>query len=143
MPRPQMLATTMMAMDTMASHQQVWALDTAEGARFRPIRIMMGPVTTGGRKRMTLLTPTALMMAASTTYSRPATTMPPQAYWSFSAAAMSAYLPADRLATASKPPRKAKEEPRKAGTFILAHTWKNRVPKPAKNRVVWMFRGRP
>ena len=55
MPLPQMLATTMMAMATMASHQQVEALDTAEGARFRPMRMMMGPVTTGGRKRMTFL----------------------------------------------------------------------------------------
>ena len=47
------------------------------------------------------------------------------------------------LKNLAKPPRKAKEEPRKAGTRILAHTWKNSVPKPAKNRVVWMFRGRP
>ena len=33
-------------------------MDTAEGARFRPIQMMMGPVTTGGRKRMTYRTPT-------------------------------------------------------------------------------------
>ena len=90
MPLPQMLATTMIAMATRASHQQVEALDTAEGARFRPMRMMMGPVTTGGRKRMTLWTPTALMMRASTTYKRPATTMPPQVYWSFSAGSMPA-----------------------------------------------------
>ena len=64
MPRPQMLATTMIAMATRASHQQVVALLTAEGARFRPMRMMMGPVTTGGRKRMTFFTPTALMTAA-------------------------------------------------------------------------------
>ena len=79
MPRPQMLATMMMAMETSASHQQLEALDTAEGARFRPMRIMMGPVTTGGRKRMTRLTPTILMTSASTRYSRPATTTPPSA----------------------------------------------------------------
>ena len=77
MPLPQMLAATMMAIATMASHQQVEALDTAEGARFRPMRMMMGPVTTGGRKRMTFFTPTALMTAARITYRRPATTMPP------------------------------------------------------------------
>lgn len=29
-----------------------------------------------------------------------------------------------------------KEEPRNAGTFSLVHTWKNRVPTPAENRVV-------
>ena len=30
---------------------------------------------------------------------------------------------------------KAKEEPRKAGTFILVRRWKIRVPSPAKRRV--------
>ena len=45
--------------------------------------------------------------------------------------------------TAWKPPRKAKDDPRKAGTFILVQIWKNSVPKPAKNSVVWMFSGRP
>ena len=49
MPFPQILAAMMMAMATRASHQQVEALFTAEGARFRPIRMIMGPVTTGGR----------------------------------------------------------------------------------------------
>ena len=143
MPRPQMLAATMMAMATSASHQQVLALLTAEGARFSPMRMMMGPVTTGGRKRMTCFTPTALMTRASATYSRPATTMPPQAYCSFSDASMAAYLPESSLDTASNPPRKAKEEPRKAGTRSRVHTWKNSVPTPAKNRVVWMDRGSP
>ena len=52
-------------------------------------------------------------------------------------------MPVFRLAMVLKPPRKAKEEPRKAGTLNLVHTWKNRVPMPAKNRVVWMSRGRP
>lgn len=49
MPLPQMLATTMMAMATRASHQQVEALAMAEPDRFRPMRMMMGPVTMGGR----------------------------------------------------------------------------------------------
>ena len=56
---------------------------------------------------------------------------------------MPANLPTSRLATASKPPRKAKEEPRKAGTFSLVHRWNSRVPRPANSRVVWMDRGRP
>ena len=38
MPRPQMLAATMIAMETSASHQQVEALETAEGARFSPTK---------------------------------------------------------------------------------------------------------
>ena len=37
-----MLAATMIAMETSASHQQVEALETAEGARFSPMRMMMG-----------------------------------------------------------------------------------------------------
>ena len=143
MPLPQMLAAMMMAMATRASHQQVLALFTAEGARFRPMRMMIGPVTTGGRKRMTFFTPTSLITPARMTYSRPATTMPPQAYCSFSEASMAAYLPESRLAMAWKPPRKAKEDPRKAGTLSRVHTWKNRVPIPANSRVVWMDRGRP
>ena len=64
---PQMLAATMTAMDRRASHQQEEALLTALGARLRPMRMMMGPVTTGGRKRMTFFTPTSLMTAARIT----------------------------------------------------------------------------
>ena len=143
MPRPQMLATMMMAMETSASHQQLEALDTAEGARFRPMRMMMGPVTTGGRKCITRWTPTALMMAARITYSRPAMTMPPQAYCNFSEGSIVAYMPELNSAMAEKPPRKAKDEPKKAGTFSFVQKWKNRVPKPAKKRVVCVFRGRP
>ena len=56
---------------------------------------------------------------------------------------MVANLPASSLDTASKPPRKAKEEPRKAGTFSLVQTWNSSVPRPANSRVVWMESGRP
>ena len=49
MPLPQMLATTMIAMATSASHQQVAALLIAEPERFRPIMMIMGPVTMGGK----------------------------------------------------------------------------------------------
>ena len=41
----------------------------------------------------------------TSTYSRPATTIPPQAYWSFSPASIAAYRPASSLAMAWKPPR--------------------------------------
>ena len=63
----------------LARGQQLEALFTAEGARVRPMHTMMGPVTTGGRKRMTFFTPASLMTRARLRYSRPATTMPPQA----------------------------------------------------------------
>ena len=79
MPLPQMLATMMMAMATSASHQQVLALLTAVPDRFRPIRMIMGPVTMGGKNRMTFCAPTSLNSSASTRYSRPATTIPPMA----------------------------------------------------------------
>ena len=65
--------------DTRVGDTVTEALRPAEGARFRPIRMMMGPVTTGGRKRMTLLTPTSLITRARITYKPPATTMPPRA----------------------------------------------------------------
>ena len=79
MPLPQMLATTMMAMATRASHQQVEALAMAEPDRFRPMRMMMGPVTMGGKKRMTFWGPTSLNSRARIRYRAPATTMPPRA----------------------------------------------------------------
>ena len=62
-----------------AISQLVEALLTADGARLRPIHIMIGPVTTGGRNLITLLTPTSLIISASTRYKRPATTTPPHA----------------------------------------------------------------
>ena len=49
MPLPQMLATTMMAIATRASHQQVEALLMAEPERLRPIMMIIGPVTMGGK----------------------------------------------------------------------------------------------
>ena len=47
--------------------------------RFRPMRMMIGPVTMGGKKRMTFFAPTSLNSRASTRYSRPATTTPHRA----------------------------------------------------------------
>ena len=40
---------------------------------------MIGPVTIGGKKRMTFLTPKALKSAARTRYTSPAQTTPKQA----------------------------------------------------------------
>ena len=47
-----------------ASSQFVDALLTADGARLSPIQMMIGPVTTGGRKCMTRFTPTTLITSA-------------------------------------------------------------------------------
>ena len=66
MPFPQILNMMITARATMAISQFVDAFATAEGASPRPIQMIIGPVTTGGRKRMTFLTPTSLMMRART-----------------------------------------------------------------------------
>ena len=42
----------------------VEALEMALGARVSPMQTMTGPVTTGGRKRMTFFTPASLMIRA-------------------------------------------------------------------------------
>ena len=54
----------------------------AVGASINPMIITMGPVTTGGKNERILSAPNSFTRRASTTYSAPATTMPPQAYCS-------------------------------------------------------------
>ena len=83
-PLPQMLNPITTASATIASGQLADALETADGASERPMQMMIGPVTTGGRKCITFLTPTSLMITARTRYKSPATTIPPHAYGSFS-----------------------------------------------------------
>ena len=63
----------------MAIHQLPVQLLMAEEDRFRPMAMMMGPVTMGGKKRMTFLAPNALNKAARMTYTRPAHATPKQA----------------------------------------------------------------
>ena len=80
MPLPKILNKITSPSATSASHQLLLQLLTADGARPRPIAIMIGPVTTGGNSFITLLTPTALIQAATTTYKRPAQATPRHAY---------------------------------------------------------------
>ncbi len=49
MPRPQMLLTTMITMASSAIHQSAAQLAMAEPDRIKPIDMMMGPVTMGGK----------------------------------------------------------------------------------------------
>ena len=65
-PFPQILNTIMVASAINARSQFVEALLMAEPARLKPIQIMIGPVTTGGRKRITFFTPARRMIRAST-----------------------------------------------------------------------------
>src|SRR5574344_2763480 len=83
MPLAQMLhtITTMTATKAMSQLPEVLAqLVRAEPDRVRPIAMMMGPVTTGGKKRITLFVPNHLMRPARTRYSNPAQNTPRQAY---------------------------------------------------------------
>ena len=64
-PLPQTLNTMMVARAISARNQLVPAFPMADPARESPMQMMIGPVTTGGRKRMTLFTPTRLMTAES------------------------------------------------------------------------------
>ena len=79
MPLPHMLQTTTTTMATTATSQLAPQLLMAEEERIRPMAMMMGPVTMGGKKRITFLTPTLLITAARTTYSRPETATAKQA----------------------------------------------------------------
>ena len=65
-PLPQILKIITVARAISASGQLVEALEIAEGARLSPIQMMIGPVTTGGRKRITRRTPMTLMIRDKT-----------------------------------------------------------------------------
>ena len=66
MPRPQILQTTMVAIAIIATIQLVEQFAMAELARIRPMQMTIGPVTTGGKKRMTRAGPNARKSAEST-----------------------------------------------------------------------------
>ena len=142
-PFPQMLKIMITASAISARIQLVDALFTADGARERPIQMMIGPVTTGGRKRITFFTPTTLITSARIRYKAPATTIPPQAYGSFSPMVMSAKIPVFNCAIVENPPKNAKDEPKNAGTFNLVQRWKNKVPRPAQIKVTCTERPSP
>ena len=76
---PHILKAIITANATNAKNQFVEALEIAEDARLRPIQMITGPVTTGGKYLITRLIPTKQIISDITTYKRPATTTPPQA----------------------------------------------------------------
>ncbi len=67
MPLPQMLQITTVASATIASSQLLWQLLMALGARIRPMAMMMGPVTTGGKNFIILRMPNAEISALNST----------------------------------------------------------------------------
>ena len=64
MPFPQMLQTIIMTIASRAIHQLLLQFWMALPDRVRPMAMMMGPVTMGGKKRMTFLAPNAAMSPA-------------------------------------------------------------------------------
>ena len=77
-----MLQTMTTTMATSATIQFVVQLLMADGARLRPMAMMIGPVTTGGKNFMTFLLPYTLQIKARTRYKRPAQATPTHAYTS-------------------------------------------------------------
>ena len=57
MPLPQIDVPMTIAMAVMASSQFCWQLPIAEPESVRPIAMTIGPVTTGGKKRITFSVP--------------------------------------------------------------------------------------
>ena len=78
-PLPQILQITTSAIATTAISQSAEQLSIADWDRVRPMAMMMGPVTMGGKKRITLLVPKILINRDNTRYSRPAQATPKQA----------------------------------------------------------------
>ena len=116
-PFPQILHTITNAMATMAMSQSAEQLSMADWDRVSPMAMMMGPVTMGGKNRITLPVPNTLIRRESSRYTSPAQATPKLAYGS--SFELSRALPALSImgAMAAYPPRKAKDEPRKAGTL--------------------------
>lgn len=79
MPLPQILKQTTITMAEIAISQFAEQLLIADEDRMRPIEIMIGPVTMGGKKRITLRTPNTLNSADRITYISPAQATPKQA----------------------------------------------------------------
>ena len=67
MPLPQMLHTTTVTIATSAIIQFAEQFEIAVEESVRPIAIMIGPVTTGGKYFITLLAPKILKRIARTT----------------------------------------------------------------------------
>ena len=66
MPRPKIENTITVTMATIATGQLVVQLLTATGARTRPMPMMIGPVTIGGKNFITFFTPHAFTNPATT-----------------------------------------------------------------------------
>ena len=130
-PLPQILQAITTITAIIAIGQLALQLSIAVEERVRPIAMIIGPVTIGGKNFITLAGPNTLKSIESTTYKRPAHATPIPAY----AEKFPTLLFAHNSLTAAYPPRNANDEPRNAGTLRLVKRWNKSVPIPAKRSV--------
>ena len=115
--------TTVVSSATMASGQLLLAMSTPVPASDKPMSMMTGPTTTGGKRRAMKPTPRKRTKALITPYTAPTATSPdsvPGNPYSSVALMIGAM--------------KAKLLPKKMGTLPFVTAWKMRVPIPAVNR---------
>src|SRR5690606_22821941 len=75
-PLPQITTITAVNKEITASDQSFLAISTAVGARDRPIIIITGPTTTGGKRRSINRMPRALTIADTIPYTSPTAIIP-------------------------------------------------------------------
>ena len=108
-------------------------LSIADLESVKPMAMMIGPVTIGGKNFIIFSAEKTLIKADMTKYNNPAHATPKHAYGIIS----TLLLPSAKSgAMAAYPPKKAKEDPKNAGTFFFVTKWNNNVPTPANNKVV-------
>ena len=108
-------------------------LSIADFESVKPMAMIIGPVTIGGKNFIIFSAEKILINAAITKYNNPAHATLKQAYGIIA----TLLLPSARIgAIAAYPPKKAKEDPKNAGTLFFVTRWNSSVPIPANNSVV-------
>ena len=79
-PFPKILQKITTTMAIKAKPQLLEQFSTADLERFKPIAMIIGPVTTGGKKRITFPAPKIRKAKARARYIRPARATPKHAY---------------------------------------------------------------
>ncbi len=104
------------------------AMPTATGASDKPMTIIIGPVTTGGKMRSITWLPLILTKKAKNIKTNPAATRPPNV------AGIPHWLTPNEMGAI-----KAKDEAKNTGTFPRVVSWKSNVPTPAVNKATFGF----
>ena len=123
-PRPATVKSRMAARVTPATNVCFCTLDVAAGARFKPMRATIAPVTGGGITAPRACCPTAITTSPRTASANPAASTPPS--WAESPA----------LCAAVKGAMNANEDPKYDGRRFLVMRRNAIVPRPENNKVV-------